>query len=124
VRDLNDSECSSPTPGPAPPLQARCPSGYGTPSGYRDYAPDTVERIQLTRQLQAIGFTLSDAIDALATHDAGGATCESERWRLEAALSRVDAKLAELSALHRRIVHAQEACAGGHCMFTTAATPD
>jgi DNA-binding transcriptional MerR regulator len=65
-----------------------------TPSGYRDYAPDTVGRIRLTRELQAIGFTLSDVIDALAAHDAGGATCESEQWRLEAALSRVDAKLA------------------------------
>jgi hypothetical protein len=49
-----------------------------------------------------------------------GATCESEQWRLEAALSRVDAKLAELRALRRRIVQAQEACARGHCMFATA----
>jgi DNA-binding transcriptional MerR regulator len=94
------------------------------PSGYRDFAPEMVERIQLTRQLQAIGFTLNDVIDALAAHDAGGATCESERWRLEAALSRVDAKLAELRALRRRIVQAQKACADGCCMFTTAAKPD
>ncbi len=90
-----------------------------TESGYRDYAPDTVERIRLTRELQATGFTLSDVIDALAAHDAGGATCESERWRLEAALSRVDAKLAELRAVRRRIVQAQAACAGGDCMFST-----
>jgi DNA-binding transcriptional MerR regulator len=88
-----------------------------TASGYRDYAPETVERIQFTRQLQSIGFTLNDVIDALAAHDAGGATCESERWRLEAALSRVDAKLAELSALRDRIVQAQEACVSGHCML-------
>jgi DNA-binding transcriptional MerR regulator len=90
-----------------------------TASGYRDYAPETVERIELTRELQAIGFTLRDAVDALAAHDAGGATCESERWRLEAALARVDAKLAELTALRRRIVDAQEACAGGRCILTT-----
>jgi DNA-binding transcriptional MerR regulator len=90
-----------------------------TASGYRDYAPGTVERIQLTRELQAIGFTLRDAVDALAAHDAGGATCESERWRLEAALDRVDVKLAELRALRRRIVQAQRACADGHCILTT-----
>jgi DNA-binding transcriptional MerR regulator len=90
-----------------------------TASGYRDYAPETVERIQLTRELQAIGFTLRDAVDALAAHDAGGATCESERWRLEAALARVDAKLEELTALRRRILDAQEACADGRCIFTT-----
>ena len=77
------------------------PAPARTASGYREYEPDTVERIQLTRQLQTIGFTLADAVDALAAHDAGGATCESERWRLDAVLSRVDGQLAELDALRR-----------------------
>jgi len=90
-----------------------------TDSGYRDYEPATVERIELTRKLQAIGFTLTDAVAALAAHDAGGASCESERWRLDAVLARVDGKLAELGALRERIVRAQEACAKGDCMFTT-----
>ena len=90
------------------------------PSGYRDYAVETIERIRLTRELQAVGFTLNDVIDALAAHDAGGATCESERWRLDAALDRVDAKLAELNALRGRIVEAREACAAGRCRFTAA----
>ena len=96
------------------------PAPARPPSGYRDYAPETVERIQLTRELQAIGFTLTDAVDALAAHDAGGATCESERWRLDAVLDRVDAKLAELSALRGRIVHAKQACADGRCMFSAS----
>ena len=95
------------------------PAPARTASGYREYEPGTVERIRLTRELQAIGFTLNDAVDALAAHDAGGATCESERWRLEAVLDRVDAKLAELTALRGRIIQAQDACASGHCMFTS-----
>ena len=104
------------------------PPAARTESGYRDYEAQTVERIQLTRELQAIGFTLSDAVDALAAHDAGGATCESERWRLQAVLDRVDARLAELAALRGRIVDAQQACADGRCVFTSvsrdaAATP-
>jgi DNA-binding transcriptional MerR regulator len=90
------------------------------PSGYREYVPDTIQRIRLTRELQAIGFTLGEVVDALAAHDAGGATCESERWRLEAVLRRVDAKLAELAALRRRIVDARAACATGNCIFTTS----
>jgi DNA-binding transcriptional MerR regulator len=97
------------------------PAPERTESGYRDYEPRTVERIRFTRELQAIGFTLADAVDALAAHDAGGATCESERWRLDAALARVDAKLAELNALRGRIVVARDACATGRCMFTTIA---
>jgi DNA-binding transcriptional MerR regulator len=90
-----------------------------TESGYRDYEPATVERIQVTRELQAVGFTLADAVDALAAHDAGGATCQSEQWRLQVVLDRVDARLAELNALRGRIVQAQDACAAGRCMFTT-----
>jgi DNA-binding transcriptional MerR regulator len=95
------------------------PAPARTAAGYRDYEPETVGRIRLTRQLQAIGFTLIDAVDALAAHDAGSATCESERWRLDAVLARVDAKLAELSALRRRIVKAQVACTDGRCVLTT-----
>ena len=94
------------------------PAPARTESGYRDYEPRTVERIRLTRELQSIGFTLADAVDALAAHDAGGATCASERWRLDAALARVDAKLAELDALRQRIVETQDACAGGRCLLT------
>jgi DNA-binding transcriptional MerR regulator len=99
------------------------PTPARTESGYRDYEPVTVERIQLTRELQAVGFTLADAVDALAAHDAGGATCESEGWRLQVVLDRVDAKLAELNALRERIVQAQNACAGGQCRFTSARQP-
>jgi DNA-binding transcriptional MerR regulator len=95
------------------------PAAARTASGYRDYAAGTVQRIELTRELQAIGFTLAEAVDALAAHDAGGATCESERWRLEAVLARVDAKLAGLSALRQRIVQAKDACVAGRCILTT-----
>src|SRR3954452_16350940 len=91
------------------------------PSGYREYAADTIGRVRLARELKDIGFTLAEIVDALAAHDAGGATCESERWRLDAVLDRVDARLAELSALRRRIVRAQDACTDGRCVFTTPA---
>ncbi len=94
------------------------------PTSYRDYACNTIERIQLTRELQAIGFTLNDVVGALAADDAGGATCESEQWRLEAVLNRVEARLAELNALRRRILQAQEACAAGRCKFTTPGNVD
>jgi DNA-binding transcriptional MerR regulator len=97
------------------------PEAARTPSGYRDYARATVERIGLVRELQAIGFTLREVIDALAAHDAGGATCESERWRLDAVLDRVDAKLAELEQLRGRIVAAREACVAGQCVLRVPA---
>jgi DNA-binding transcriptional MerR regulator len=95
------------------------PAPARTESGYRDYEAGTIERIKLTRELQGLGFTLTDAVDALAAHDAGGATCESEQWRLQAVLDRVDAKIAELNTLRGRILDAQAACADGRCMFSS-----
>lgn len=88
------------------------------PSGYREYEPGTIDRIRLTRELQAIGFSLPEVVDALAAHDAGEATCESERWRLDTVLGRVDAKIAELVALRERIIAAEQACDAGRCLFS------
>src|SRR4051794_24576399 len=70
-------------------------------SGYRTYAPSTVERIRLARRLQALGLTLDEVIDALHVTDRGGATCASERWRLEGVLERIETKIAELQAVRR-----------------------
>jgi DNA-binding transcriptional MerR regulator len=89
------------------------------PSGYRDYPPDIVGRIHLARSLQGVGLTLDEIVDALHAHDTADATCDSERWRLDAVLARVEAKLAELEALRGRITAAQAACDSGHCVFTS-----
>ena len=93
------------------------PEPVRRPSGYREYEAGTIARIKLTRELQAIGFSLPEVVDALAAHDAGGATCESERWRLEVVLDRVDERLAELTALRGRIVDARHACESGCCVL-------
>ena len=90
------------------------------PSGYREYADDTVERIRLARKMQTVGLSLDEIIDALSAHDAGRASCSSERWRLDAALERVDARITELKALRREIVSARTACEKGRCGFVAA----
>ncbi|MEV8442063.1 hypothetical protein AB0425_32190 [Actinosynnema sp. NPDC051121] len=55
-------------------------------------------RAAIERECQRgiLGLTLDEVIDALHAHHTGGATCESERWRLEAVVDRKDAKIAEL----------------------------
>ncbi len=94
------------------------------PSGYREYTDETVDRLRLARTMQSVGLTLDEIIDALAAHDTGRATCESERWRLDAALDRVDARITELKALRREIVSARAACEKGRCSFVAGASGD
>jgi DNA-binding transcriptional MerR regulator len=95
------------------------PEPQRRPSGYREYPPSTVERIRLARMLQNLGFTLDEIIDMLHAHDAGTATCDSEQWRLEGALDRIDAKIAELRRTRRQITTAMRDCRTGRCRFTS-----
>ena len=95
------------------------PPAARRPSGYRDYNATTVDRIQLARRMQSVGLSLDEIIGALVAHDTESATCESEAWRLDAALERVDARLAELKVLRRQIIATRTACAQGRCALTT-----
>jgi DNA-binding transcriptional MerR regulator len=89
------------------------------PSGYRDYPSSTVERIRMARMLQNLGFTLDEIIEVLHAHDAGTATCDSEQWRLEGALDRIDAKITELRRTRRLISTAIRECRSGRCRFAS-----
>jgi DNA-binding transcriptional MerR regulator len=94
------------------------PAAQRRPSGYRMFSESTVERIQTAKALQDLGFTLDEVIDALHSHDAGGATCESERWRLEAVVDRIDTKIAELRRARRNALESLEDCRAGRCRLT------
>jgi len=85
------------------------------PSGYRAYDEATVDRIKLARSLQMLGLTLDEIIDALAAHDRGDATCQSERWRLESVLDRIDANIADLRRMRRGVVDVLAECDAGRC---------
>jgi MerR family transcriptional regulator, copper efflux regulator len=97
------------------------PAADRKPSGYRVFTQSTVERIQLAKSLQELGCTLDEVIDALRSHDAGGATCESERWRLEAVIDRIDAKIAELRRVRRTTQGALRDCEAGRCRLVPGA---
>jgi DNA-binding transcriptional MerR regulator len=96
------------------------PAPTRRPSGYREFTATAVERIKMARALQALGFTLDEVIDALHAHDEGGATCDSERWRLEAVVARIDAKMAELRQVRQAAVNAIQECRAGRCRFPSA----
>ncbi|HEX6197378.1 MAG TPA: MerR family transcriptional regulator [Jiangellaceae bacterium] len=95
------------------------PEAPRRPSGYRIFTEADVERITMARRLQALGFTLDEVIDALRAHDRGGATCESERWRLEAAIDRIDAKIADLQRTRKSAVEVLEECRAGCCRLVS-----
>jgi DNA-binding transcriptional MerR regulator len=95
------------------------PLAERTPSGYRQFGEDAVARLGMVRQLQDLSFTLDEVVDALRAHDLGGATCASERWRLERVSERIDARLRDLQRTRRAIRATLDACAEGRCRLST-----
>ena len=91
------------------------------PSGYRVYTGATVDRLRLARDLQSLGFTLNEIVDAFHASERGGATCETERWRLEAVVERLNTKISDLRRTRRAVVDALTDCAGGRCRFRSTA---
>lgn|SRR5690554_4708047 len=96
------------------------PAPARRPSGYRIFTEADVERIRMARELQRLGFTLDEIVEALRAHDSGGATCDSERWRLEVVVDRIEAKIAELHRTRERALRVLEECRAGRCRFVSA----
>ena len=95
-----------------------------TSGGYRTFDRHDLDRVLLARQLQGLGLTVEEVVDALAAHDVGGATCASERWRLEAVEQRIEAQLAELRRIRRLVRDALAACEAGSCKLATDTGPN
>jgi DNA-binding transcriptional MerR regulator len=91
------------------------PAAIRRPSGYRDFNESTVDRIRSAKAMQDLGFTLDEIVDALRSHDEGSATCASERWRLEAVVDRLDARIAELQRARAHAAGALDDCRTGQC---------
>jgi DNA-binding transcriptional MerR regulator len=90
-----------------------------TAGGYRTFVQRDIDRVMLARQLQRLGLTIDEVVDALAAHEGNGATCTSERWRLEQVESRIDAQMTALSHTRRLIQDTLAACDAGRCLLVT-----
>ena len=93
-----------------------------TAGGYRTFVQRDVDRVRLARQLQQLGLTIDEVVDALTAHDGNGATCTSERWRLEQVESRIDAQIAALMRTRWLIQDALAACDAGRCQLVSTAS--
>jgi DNA-binding transcriptional MerR regulator len=98
------------------------PAAPRAASGYRLYTGASVLRIRLVRRLQSLGLTLDEVIGALHADEQGHASCETQRWRLEAALDRIETRIAELARLRGELRGALAACDSGSCGLIEAAS--
>ncbi|WP_313551213.1 heavy metal-responsive transcriptional regulator, partial [Corynebacterium sp.] len=74
--------------------QGLLPPTERTPSGYRDYAPETVARIDFVHRGQAAGLTLAQIRQILDIRDGGHAPCEHVRDLLDVRLAEIEQQIA------------------------------
>ncbi|SEP53346.1 heavy metal-responsive transcriptional regulator [Amycolatopsis saalfeldensis] len=88
------------------------PEPIRTPSGYRDYSPEFIDRLGFIRRAQAAGLTLREVGQILAIRDRGDAPCGHVRHVLSDRLDQVRAQIAELVTLESHLgallAHAQQ----------------
>ncbi|MCZ9880327.1 heavy metal-responsive transcriptional regulator [Arthrobacter sp. B2a2-09] len=82
-------------------------------NGYRDYAAETINRLDFIRRGRAAGLALAQIREILLLRDAGRSPCTHVRDLLAGQLAGLDAQIAELVALRATVAeyHAVAAAA-------------
>lgn len=91
-----------------------------TPSGYRDYGSESVDRLEFIRHAQTAGLTLAEIRQVLVISDEGRPPCAHVTDLIHLQLADLDQRIRELTATRRRLRHLAEraarqdpaACAG------------
>lgn len=97
-----------------------------TPSGYRDYGPESVDRLEFIRHAQASRLTLVQIRQILEIGDSGDAPCEHVGRVVADRLAEIETRIAELAetrrhleALARRASAQNPADCRGYCTIIT-----
>lgn len=93
-------------------------------SGYRQYAPEFVTRIQFIKRAQALGFSLNEIAELLALRVDTDTACNEVRKRAENKIASIEGKIQTLQkmkqALEALIVVCNENGTTGECPILEA----
>ena len=74
-----------------------------TASGYREFTPDAVDRLDFIRRGRAAGLTLAQIRAVIELRDAGATPCRHVQDLLSSRLAGLDRQIAELQALREAV---------------------
>lgn len=86
------------------------PTPRRSPSGYRQYSADNVERIRFIKRAQALGFSLDDIRELLALKVHPSTNCEEVLHHAEAKLRDIDERIEALGLMKRSLESLAGAC--------------
>jgi len=88
--------------------QGLLPPAERTSSGYRDFSPEAVTRIDFIHRGQAAGLTLTQIRQILDIRDRGQAPCDHVRDLLDARLIDIEQQISHLMALRDTIAELRD----------------
>ncbi len=74
-----------------------------SPSGYRLYESDVLNRLTFIRRTQALGLSLSEIRDILEIHDHGNLPCGQVKQYLESKLAEIEAQICQMELLRSEV---------------------
>lgn len=92
--------------------QGLLPDPGRTPSGYREYGTEDVDRLQFVQKAKRLGFSLNDIKSVLQIHGRKEPTCAHVRILLDEKLAQVDSLLEDLSAIRKEMVRLRDQVRG------------
>jgi DNA-binding transcriptional MerR regulator len=72
-------------------------------AGYRLYATEAIQRVQLVRRALSVGFSLAELVRILKVRDNGGAPCKQVRELAATKLSQIERQLEELQLMRQHL---------------------
>ncbi len=82
-------------------------------SGYRQYPPETVDRLRFIRRAKKLGFSLEEIGELLLLRSHPTESREQARAKAQAKIADIDRRLADLSRMRSVLSYLAEACAHG-----------
>ena len=83
-------------------------------NGYRDYAPDHLERLSFIRHCRALDMPLADVSRLLEFVDKPDTHCRDVDLLVDEQLARVRARLKSMRALEKQLLQLRASCSGTH----------
>ena len=87
------------------------PEPMRTASGYRQFEPEELRRLQFIRRSQGVGFSLSEIRELLALRIHDPRSCSGVSRQVEAKISATEQKISELQGLLKSLNRLRASCA-------------
>lgn len=90
--------------------QALIPEPPRSESGYREYTPETIQRVRFIQRAKVLGFSLKDIRALLTLRNEPSTRCADVKARALKKITEVDKKILDLTRIRRVLIDLVEQC--------------